>query len=60
MDRDFVKRIGLDKLKPNGSRKGDLMQTSCGSPCYAAPNLSSATLYIPAARSMCGAVVSYW
>lgn len=38
-DRDFVKRIGLDKIKPNGSRKGDLMQTSCGSPCYAAPEL---------------------
>ena len=38
-DRDFVKRAGLDKLKPNGSRKGDLMQTSCGSPCYAAPEL---------------------
>ncbi|TPX09519.1 uncharacterized protein E0L32_009262 [Thyridium curvatum] len=38
-DRDFVKRVGLDKLKSNGSRKGDLMQTSCGSPCYAAPEL---------------------
>ncbi|EQL02777.1 serine/threonine protein kinase [Ophiocordyceps sinensis CO18] len=38
-DRDFVKRIGLDKVKPSGSRKGDLMQTSCGSPCYAAPEL---------------------
>ncbi|KAK0731836.1 hypothetical protein B0H67DRAFT_479011 [Lasiosphaeris hirsuta] len=38
-DRDFVKRAGLDKVKQNGSRKGDLMQTSCGSPCYAAPEL---------------------
>ncbi|KAK4041579.1 hypothetical protein C8A01DRAFT_14690 [Parachaetomium inaequale] len=38
-DREFVKRAGLDKVKPNGSRKGDLMQTSCGSPCYAAPEL---------------------
>ncbi|KAH6853329.1 hypothetical protein B0I37DRAFT_3739 [Chaetomium sp. MPI-CAGE-AT-0009] len=38
-DREFVKRVGLDKVKPNGSRKGDLMQTSCGSPCYAAPEL---------------------
>ncbi|GAB1310013.1 Serine/threonine-protein kinase KIN4 [Madurella fahalii] len=38
-DREFVKRMGLDKIKPNGSRKGDLMQTSCGSPCYAAPEL---------------------
>ncbi|KAI1334217.1 hypothetical protein F5Y15DRAFT_296706 [Xylariaceae sp. FL0016] len=38
-DRDFVKRSGLDKTKANGSRRGDLMQTSCGSPCYAAPEL---------------------
>ncbi|KAI1479139.1 hypothetical protein F4774DRAFT_426060 [Daldinia eschscholtzii] len=38
-DRDFVKRVGLDKTKPNGMRRGDLMQTSCGSPCYAAPEL---------------------
>ncbi|KAK7430130.1 hypothetical protein QQZ08_003315 [Neonectria magnoliae] len=38
-DRDFVKRMHLDRIKPNGSRKGDLMQTSCGSPCYAAPEL---------------------
>ena len=38
-DRDYVKQTGLDKLKPNGMRKGDLMQTSCGSPCYAAPEL---------------------
>ncbi|KAI0601575.1 hypothetical protein F4775DRAFT_403203 [Biscogniauxia sp. FL1348] len=38
-DRDFVKRTGLDRTKPNGMRRGDLMQTSCGSPCYAAPEL---------------------
>lgn len=38
-DREFVKRLGLDKVKANGMRKGDLMQTSCGSPCYAAPEL---------------------
>ncbi|KAI1772083.1 hypothetical protein F4818DRAFT_187608 [Hypoxylon cercidicola] len=38
-DRDFVKRAGLDKVKENGTRRGDLMQTSCGSPCYAAPEL---------------------
>ncbi|KAI0007603.1 hypothetical protein F4779DRAFT_619389 [Xylariaceae sp. FL0662B] len=38
-DRDFIKRAGLDKTKPNGMRRGDLMQTSCGSPCYAAPEL---------------------
>ena len=38
-DREFVRRMGLDKVKANGTRKGDLMQTSCGSPCYAAPEL---------------------
>lgn len=38
-DREIVKRLGLDKVKPNGMRRGDLMQTSCGSPCYAAPEL---------------------
>lgn len=38
-NREFVKRFGLDKVGSNGSRKGDLMQTSCGSPCYAAPEL---------------------
>ncbi|CAM1504493.1 Fc.00g020840.m01.CDS01 [Cosmosporella sp. VM-42] len=38
-DREFVKRSGLDRVKANGTRKGDLMQTSCGSPCYAAPEL---------------------
>ncbi|KAM0259960.1 hypothetical protein ACHAQJ_003053 [Trichoderma viride] len=38
-DRDYVKRLGIDKVKSNGMRKGDLMQTSCGSPCYAAPEL---------------------
>ncbi|KAM5355391.1 hypothetical protein ACJ41O_002037 [Fusarium nematophilum] len=38
-DKEFVKRMGLDRIKPSGSRKGDLMQTSCGSPCYAAPEL---------------------
>ncbi|GAO15266.1 hypothetical protein UVI_02006480 [Ustilaginoidea virens] len=38
-DREQVKRMGLDKIKPNGMRRGDLMQTSCGSPCYAAPEL---------------------
>lgn len=38
-DRDFIKRTGLDQIKPSGMRRGDLMQTSCGSPCYAAPEL---------------------
>ncbi|TQV96241.1 hypothetical protein V2A60_003329 [Cordyceps javanica] len=38
-DREQVKRLGLDRIRSNGMRKGDLMQTSCGSPCYAAPEL---------------------
>ena len=38
-DKEFVKRMGLDRVKHNGTRRGDLMQTSCGSPCYAAPEL---------------------
>ena len=37
-DKDFVKNMGLEKLT-DGFRRGDLMQTSCGSPCYAAPEL---------------------
>jgi len=38
-DRNFVKRRDLDRVQENGSRRGDLMATSCGSPCYAAPEL---------------------
>ena len=38
-NREFVKRMDLERVQENGSRKGDLMQTSCGSPCYAAPEL---------------------
>ena len=37
-NRDFVKRMDLERVR-NGVRRGDLMQTSCGSPCYAAPEL---------------------
>ncbi|TVY86929.1 Serine/threonine-protein kinase [Lachnellula willkommii] len=37
--REYVKKMELDKILPNGLRRGDLMQTSCGSPCYAAPEL---------------------
>jgi protein-serine/threonine kinase len=37
--REYVKQMELDKILPNGLRRGDLMQTSCGSPCYAAPEL---------------------
>lgn len=38
-NKDFVSRKGLEQLQPGGYRRGDLMQTSCGSPCYAAPEL---------------------
>ncbi|KAK3073992.1 hypothetical protein LTR53_003939 [Teratosphaeriaceae sp. CCFEE 6253] len=38
-DKDFIKREGLDVLQADNHRRGDLMQTSCGSPCYAAPEL---------------------
>ncbi|KAG9235951.1 hypothetical protein BJ875DRAFT_250675 [Amylocarpus encephaloides] len=37
--REYVKRMDLEKILPSGTRRGDLMQTSCGSPCYAAPEL---------------------
>lgn len=38
-NRDFVRKYKLDRVDASGMRKGDLMQTSCGSPCYAAPEL---------------------
>ncbi|KAI9038695.1 putative serine/threonine protein kinase (Kin4) [Aspergillus affinis] len=38
-NKDYVKRMRLDKTNNKGLRRGDLMQTSCGSPCYAAPEL---------------------
>ena len=45
-DRDYVKKMGLEHVGSDGHRRGDLMQTSCGSPCYAAPELVvSDTLY---------------
>ena len=37
-DRKYVKEMNLDRVH-NGTRRGDLMATSCGSPCYAAPEL---------------------
>ena len=37
--KEFVQKMGLEQLYPDGHRRGDLMQTSCGSPCYAAPEL---------------------
>lgn len=37
--REYVKRMELDKVLPNGFRRGDLMQTSCGTPRFAAPEL---------------------
>lgn len=38
-NKDFVKKMNLEKVGNDGHRRGDLMQTSCGSPCYAAPEL---------------------
>ena len=38
-NRDFVRKYRLDRTDAAGMRRGDLMQTSCGSPCYAAPEL---------------------
>ncbi|ODH13713.1 CAMK/CAMKL/KIN4 protein kinase [Paracoccidioides brasiliensis] len=38
-NREFVRRMKLDRPNAKGLRRGDLMQTSCGSPCYAAPEL---------------------
>ena len=35
----FVERANLSVQDKEGHRRGDLMQTSCGSPCYAAPEL---------------------
>jgi protein-serine/threonine kinase len=36
-DKDYIRSLGLDAS--DSARRGDLMQTSCGSPCYAAPEL---------------------
>ncbi|KAF2470981.1 Pkinase-domain-containing protein [Lindgomyces ingoldianus] len=36
-NKDYVRQMGLEGT--DGARRGDLMQTSCGSPCYAAPEL---------------------
>ncbi|KAF2751614.1 Pkinase-domain-containing protein [Sporormia fimetaria CBS 119925] len=36
-NKEFVKAHGLETA--DGLRRGDLMATSCGSPCYAAPEL---------------------
>ncbi|KAI9714569.1 MAG: hypothetical protein M1812_006374 [Candelaria pacifica] len=38
-NKDFVRKMDLDRVRKSGFRRGDLMQTSCGSPCYAAPEL---------------------
>jgi protein-serine/threonine kinase len=36
-NKDYIRSLGLEAT--DGARRGDLMQTSCGSPCYAAPEL---------------------
>ncbi|KAF1998670.1 Pkinase-domain-containing protein [Amniculicola lignicola CBS 123094] len=37
-NKEFIRSLGLEGGS-EGVRRGDLMQTSCGSPCYAAPEL---------------------
>ena len=61
-NREFVKRMELDKVV-NGTRRGDLMQTSCGSPCYAAPELVvSDSLYTGRKVDVwsCGVILVSW
>ena len=36
-NKEYVRSLGLEGT--DAARRGDLMQTSCGSPCYAAPEL---------------------
>jgi protein-serine/threonine kinase len=38
-NQEHVKEMGLDVVGEDGCRPGDIMQTSCGSECYAAPEL---------------------
>lgn len=38
-NKKFVAKKGLADLDDRNMRRGDLMATSCGSPCYAAPEL---------------------
>ena len=38
-NKESVKKMDLERINSKGHRRGDLMQTSCGSPCYAAPEL---------------------
>ncbi|KAK5187165.1 hypothetical protein LTR16_009576, partial [Cryomyces antarcticus] len=38
-NRDFVRKMRLEEVGSDGHKRGDLMATSCGSPCYAAPEL---------------------
>lgn len=62
-NREFVKRMRLDKVDANGLRRGDLMQTSCGSPCYAAPELVvSDSLYTGRKVDVwsCGVILVSW
>lgn len=36
-NKEYIRSLGLEGT--DSGRRGDLMQTSCGSPCYAAPEL---------------------
>lgn len=61
-DKDYINSLGL--VGSDASRRGDLMQTSCGSPCYAAPELVvSDSLYTGRKVDVwsCGVIlVSHW
>lgn len=62
-NKDYVKRMRLDKTNHKGLRRGDLMQTSCGSPCYAAPELVvSDSLYTGRKVDVwsCGVILVSW
>jgi protein-serine/threonine kinase len=62
-NKEFVKRMRLDKPNAKGMRRGDLMQTSCGSPCYAAPELVvSDSLYTGRKVDVwsCGVILVSW
>ena len=38
-DGGFMVKMNLARVDRNGYRRGDLMQTSCGSPCYSPPEV---------------------
>lgn len=51
---DDVEAMKKREMMSNGQIRGDLMQTSCGSPCYAAPEL------VVSDGWYCGSKVDVW